>query len=451
MEKNQKNNVIVIRVAEVIRVVVKKLWLIVLVGALLGAAGFGCGTMMKEDPMYMTSAKLYVTGVEASTPSTAGFSLGQQVLHNYIEIIKSRPVLETAIENLGLPMSYKELKNCITYNIPEGTCMIEIAVTFAEPELAKKVTDELVAISGERAREIMGCSIPVVYEEANVPAEPYNEDNSSAIIYALLGAVAGMALSGLFILAAYFANTKFTNPHKLTDKLQLKVYGVIPDSSAKNAQYKEGAYQNFCARIMFDNLKDGVKEIHFVSATEKENKNELVEETAAFLQKLEKKVLVLDANITNPKWGLDNHGEGKKKGLESYLTGKASLEDIIVRKEGVDYIYSIEPVVNGVELLNGELFFNLLEDMGEQYEYILVNAAPILYVEDAFGGAEDAESVVLVLSGKQSNIRQAKEVMEILEERKILLDGAVLKDIDVCKGGKYFLKEFGKYLGVYGK
>ena len=109
----EKNNVIVVRVAEVIRLVVKKLWLIVLVGALLATAGFGCGTMMKAEPMYMTSAKIYVTGVEASTPSAAGLSLGQQVLNNYIEILKSRPVLEEVIEKLSLNMSYKELAEFI--------------------------------------------------------------------------------------------------------------------------------------------------------------------------------------------------------------------------------------------------------------------------------------------------------------------------------------------------
>lgn len=445
----EKNNVIVVRVAEVIRLVVKKLWLIVLVGALLATAGFGCGTMMKAEPMYMTSAKIYVTGVEASTPSAAGLSLGQQVLNNYIEILKSRPVLEEVIEKLSLNMSYKELKNCITYSIPEGTCMIEIAVAFPDPEWAKKVADELVTASGKRAQEIMGCSIPVVYEEANVPSSPYNVDNSSPIIYGLLGGVAGMGLTGFLILVSYFANTKFSNPYKVTDKLHLKTLGVIPDASAKNAVYEEAAYQNFCSQMLFE--KPNAKIINFVSATEKENKYELMQKVAVNLQKMDKKVILLDTNLSNPNWGAATQGDGNKNGLEAYLAGKAQLTDIVTEKEGVAYICCGQAVVNGLELLVGEAFVNLLAQLKQQYDYILVDTAPMLYVPDALRVAEQAEGIILVLSGKTSRIRQTKEIMEVLEDRNLQVDGAVLKDMNICKGGKYFLKEFGKYFGVYGK
>lgn len=449
MEKNQKNNVIVVRVAEVIRLVMKKLWLIVLVGVLLAVAGFGCGTMMKAEPMYMTSAKMYVTGVEASTPSAAGITLGQQVLNNYVEILKSRPVLEEVIEDLSLNMSYKELKNCITYNIPEGTCMIEIAVSFPDPEWAKKIADDLVTSSGKRAQEIMGCSIPVVYEEANVPSSPYNIDNSSPIMYALLGGIAGMAVTGFVILVGYFANTKFNNPYKVTDKLHLKTLGVIPDSGAKNAVYAEAAYEKFCSQMLFE--KPNAKIINFVSATEKENKHELIQTTAQYLQKLDKKVMLLDTNLTNPEWGTASQGEGAPNGLETYLTGKAPLTDVVVEKDGIDYIYCTQPVINSLELLASEEFSNMLLQLKQDYDYILVDTAPMLYVSDALCVAQQAEEMLLVLSGKTSSVGQAKELISILKDRELQLDGVVLKEMNISKGGKYFLEEFGKYFGVYKK
>ena len=201
--------------------------------------------------------------------------------------------------------------------------MIEIAVAFPDPEWAKKVADELVTASGERAQEIMGCSIPVVYEEANVPSSPYNVDNSSPIIYGLLGGVAGMGLTGFLILVSYFANTKFSNPYKVTDKLHLKTLGVIPDASAKNAVYEEAAYQNFCSQMFFE--KPNAKIINFVSATEKENKYELMQKVAVNLQKMDKKVILLDTNLSNPNWGAATQGDGNKNGLEAYLAGKAQL------------------------------------------------------------------------------------------------------------------------------
>ena len=449
MEKNQKNNVIVVRVEEIIRLVMKRLWVIVLAGVLLATAGYGVGTMMKVEPMYMTTAKLYVTGVEASTPSAAGISLGQQLLNNYIQIINSRPVLEKAIENLKLNMSYKDLKNCISYSTPEGTCMLEINVAFPDPEWAKKVADELVTVSGERAQEIMGCSTPIVYEEANVPTDPYNVDNSSALTYMLLGGFAGVALAGFAILVSYFANTKFNNPNKVTDKLHLKTMGVIPDLDAKNVAYEDAAYQNFWSQILFE--KPEAQVIDFVSTTEKENKYEFLQKAADNLKKMEKKVILLDTNLSNPKWGSGDRAETNQKGLEAYLSGEAAVTDIVVKKDGVDYIYCGKPMINGLELLGGEAFANLLAQLKEEYDYILVDTAPIAYVPDAMVVAKKADAVVLMLSGKTSRVRQAKELMASLEERELSLDGAVLKDMNIRKGGKYFRKEFGKYFGVYEK
>lgn len=449
MEKNGKNNIIVIHVAELIQVFIKKLWIIVLVGALFAAAGYGYGAMTKETPMYLTTSKLYITGVESAVPSAAGINLGQQVLNSYIEILESRPVLEQVIENLNLNMTYRELQNCISEYIPAETCMLEISVTFPDPEWAKKVADELVVVSAARALEIMGCTAPTVYEEAYIPTEPYNLYGSSSLKYMVLGGVAGAFLVCCIILAGYFVNTKFTNPHKVSDKLNLPTIAVIPDSSAKNKVYEETAYQNFCHRLI--SIAPNFRIVDFVSATEKENKYEFLQKVAEFYKKVGKKVILLDANLTNPKWGVGDKADPNKKGLEDYLRKNAQLEDIIVEGDGIDYIYSKKAVIDGVELLQSQMYAELLTALEKRYDYILVNSAPLDYVPDALYGAETADTVVFMISGKHNRISQMKKLLSLMEEKDITVDGAVLMDMDIHKGGKYFRKEFGKYFGVYGK
>lgn len=449
MEKNLKSNIIIVHVAELIHAFVKRWWVIVLAGALLAAVGYGFGETMKAEPMYLTTTKLYVTGVEAAVPSASGINLGQQVINSYIEILKSRPVLEQVIKNLNLNMTYRELKNCISVNIPSETCMLEISVTFPDSEWAKKVADELVVVSAARALEIMGCTAPVVYEEAYIPTEPYNVYSSSALKYALFGGIGGMAFSCFVILLSYFANTKFDNPNKVTDKLHLNNLGVIPNYSDKNASYMEAAYQVFCSRLFFE--QPGARVIDFVSATEKENKYAFLQKAADGLKKMEKKVVLLDTNLTNPKWGAVDRSNTNQKGLETYLAGKVQLKDIVTDKDGVACIYCAEAVMNTLELLGGEAFSNLLEQLKQEYDYILVDTAPLAYVPDALRTAEQADAVVLILSGETSRIGQAKKITTLLQERQLPIVGAVLKDMDIHKGGRYFRKEFGMYFGVYEK
>ena len=449
MEKNHKNNIIVIRVAEIISLLFKRLWVIVLAGVLFAVAGYGFAAAKIPEPLYSATSKLYVTGVESAVPSTLSIGLGQQVINNYIAILESRPVLEQVIENLNLNMSYAELKNCISENVPSGTCMLEINVVFPDPEWAKKVSDELVAVSAERALEIMGCTAPIVYEEANIPAQPFNMGGTSSLEFLLLGGFAGVALAGFGILVSYFANTKFNSPNKVTDKLYLKNLGVLPDSNAKNAVYEEAAYQNFGSRLFFE--KPGARVIDFVSATEKENKYVFIQKAADSLQKVGKKVILLDTNLSNPGWGAADKADTSKKSLEAYLTGNAQLKDIVAEKDGVAGICCTEAVMNAPELLASEAFSELLEQLKQEYDYILVDTAPMTYVPDALCAAEKADAVVLILSAKTSRIGQAKQVMASLQEREISVTGAVIKDMDIRKGGRYFRKEFGMYFGVYEK
>lgn len=341
MENNNKNNIIVIRIAEIVQLFMKKLWIIVLVGVLFGVAGYGYASMTEETPMYLTTSKLYVTGVESAVPSAAGMNLGQQVINSYIEILESRPVLEQVIENLSLNMTYKELQNCISEYIPEGTSMLEISVVFPEAEWAKKVADELVVVSAARALEIMGCTAPTVYEEAYVPTEPYNIYGSSGLKFMLLGGVAGAVIAGFIILVSYFVNTKITNPYKVKDRLHIPIYGVIPDSSDdKNKVYEEAAYRGFCSQLLA--ATPGFKLFQFVRATEKENQYEFMLKVADNFKKAGKKVMLMDVNLSNPKWGAVDSADANKKGLEACLKGEAKLEDIVVKKDGIDYIYCKE-------------------------------------------------------------------------------------------------------------
>ena len=439
METNQKNKIIVIRIAEIVRFFLKKLWVIILVGALLGAAGYSYGTTSKETPMYFTTAKLYVTGVEASAPSSGGLSLGQQVINNYIEIMKSRPVLEKVIENLNLEMSYRELKTCISENIPAGTCMLEISVSFPDPEWAKKVADEIVTVSAEQAQVVMGCSTPVVYEEADIPTEPYNADYSSPFTFMVFGGFAGVAVVSCIVLVSYFVSTKITNPYKVSDRLHLSTIGVFPNSAARNKVYEEGAYQSFCSSVR--SMIPNGKIIEFLSATEKENKYELMQKVAKIYSEAGKKVMLIDINLSNPKWGAAEQAAPDKKGLE----------DIIVKREDADYIYCKEAVIDAADLICNETYVSLMTELKEMYDYILINGAPLEYVADGAFAAKEAEAKILVLSGKISRIGQVKKVLNSLEEAHIKVNGATLIDMDIHKGGKYFLKEFGKYFGVYGK
>ena len=242
------SNLIIIRVDEVIHWVMKRIIWILLAGVILAAVGGAYATTKTSVPMYRTTTKLYVTGVQTAVPSANSFVLGKQVISNYVELMESRPVLEDVINTLGLNMSPSQLASCISQSVPSDTCMLEVTVVFPDAQWAKTVADELIVVSAEYAVEIMGCNPPTVYEEAVVPTAPYNTTAAPIVMYAAIGGVAGVALAGILVLFTYFLNSKFDTPGKASDKLASPVWAVVP----KEEKYRRNAGEVFVSRLSYE-------------------------------------------------------------------------------------------------------------------------------------------------------------------------------------------------------
>ena len=107
--------------------------------------------------------------------------------------------------NLGLDMDYKTLEGNISINNPEDTRVLEITVTNPDPEMAKKIVDELSEVSSEFIGEQMEVVPPKIVEEGEVP-ESQTSPNMRRNI--MMGALVGFALAaGVIILMTLMDDT----------------------------------------------------------------------------------------------------------------------------------------------------------------------------------------------------------------------------------------------------
>lgn len=447
MENLQKsNNIIIIRMDELVHWVMRRIVWILLAGALLAAAGGYYASRMKSTPMYHASTKLYVTGVQTFVPSTGNFALGKQVINSYMEIMKSRPVLDKVITNLGLNMSSQQLKNCISARVLGDTCMLEVTLSFPEPEWAKKTLDELVVASAEYAFEIMGCTPPTVFEESVVPTAPYNTFVPPVMKYALLGGVAGVALAGFLVLVLYFMNAKFDTPGKAEDKMSVPVWGVLP----KEDKLKKGARDVLVSRLSYE--AGDAKLLSFVRATSKEDAYLVMKQAALGLREVGKKIICIDTNLCNPIWSSMAKENKTAKGLKEYLSGIAEKKDIICKTPGEpDKILCGAKAINSGELLKSRAFRGLLAQLKDEYDYIFLDVPPVQYSMDAFAVAEASEKVLWVLSAKKTKTYVAKNAKKSMDAKEITSDGLVLTGLSVRRGGSFFKKKYGTYVGLYRK
>ncbi len=105
---------------------------------------------------------------------------------------------------------------------------------------------------------------------------------------------------------------------------------------------------------------------------------------ASTLALIDKKVILIGADLRRSKLH-KTFGNDNKKGLSTYLSNQSILEEIIYKTdmEFLDFIPSGPVPPNPSELLHNERMVQLLEILRKDYDYILLDTAPVGLVSDS--------------------------------------------------------------------
>ena len=223
-----------------------RIWLVLLAGFIVADIAFAI-TKFLITPMYSSSATMLVVTKETTLSSLADLQLGSQLTNDYEILISSRPVLQEAIEELGLEISYKRLRSMITISNPNDSRMLIISTMQPDPELAKSVVDTVAQISSEYIAEKMEVTAPKIIEEGEVPI---NQSSPSLLRNTAIGGMLGILAAVFLICVAVILNDSIQTEDDIERYLQLPVLAVVPDksgSSRKSAGRKKSANQKRAA------------------------------------------------------------------------------------------------------------------------------------------------------------------------------------------------------------
>ena len=217
-----------------------RIWLVLLAGFIVADIAFAI-TKFLITPMYSSSATMLVVTKETTLSSLADLQLGSQLTNDYEIMITSRPVLQEAIEELGLEISYKRLRDMITISNPNDSRMLIISTLQADPELAKNVVDTVAEISSEYIAEKMEVTAPKIIEEGEVPIF---QSSPNLLRNTAIGGMLGILAAVFLICVAVILNDSIQTEDDIERYLQLPVLAVVPDksgSSRKSAGRKKSA------------------------------------------------------------------------------------------------------------------------------------------------------------------------------------------------------------------
>ncbi len=226
MEKQEKfDGEIEIDLMQIIRLLISKLPIIIAAAVVMGALAF-VGTKLLITPMYQSTAKLYVINRQNDSNTTlSDIQVSTQIVKDYQVLVKSIPVIDQVIANLGLDMKQDELIGKITCAIATDSRVLSVTITDADPVLAKEIVDELAAVSAARIPEIMKIEGVEIIENGRVPEGP---SSPNTMMNTLIGAMLGMLVVVAIVVIKFIVDDTIKNSEDVEKYLGLSTLALIP-------------------------------------------------------------------------------------------------------------------------------------------------------------------------------------------------------------------------------
>ncbi|MBW8001984.1 MAG: polysaccharide biosynthesis tyrosine autokinase [Planctomycetes bacterium] len=282
-----------------------------------------------------------------------------------------------------------------------------------------------------------------------------------------LGFMIGVGISFLIELL----NDLVRTPRDVGRFLHVPLLGVIPDADDDDNAYDvdqfqvlrlapysfvSESYRRFRTNLKLSNAETNAKAFLISSAAAGDGRTTVAVNLAMAFVTENKKVLLIDANFWKPNLHTifkENDSQDAETeqyesefGLSTLLAGLCGYQEVIRPSgtEGLDIIDAGLLPVNPAELISGPQMEQLIKHQRQIYDYIIIDAPPVLLVGDVKTLAKYVDSTILVFNAATTRRGIAIRMVGELRTADANIAGCVLMAVKAMKGG-YFAEQFKLY------
>lgn len=236
MENNETHSGFEIDLQHILKVVWRRAWLILMVGAILGAAAWSYAHFM-IDATYSSSVLMCVDNQYPGSPgySSSQLEAAKILAKTNMDILKSRKVLEEAGKLAGLKYSYGQMRSMVSASANEETHLFTFTVTCKNPYHARRLAHaigEVLPSVSEKA--LIGSSVSVI-DNAVLNKNPVGPNEGR---YLMLGFLVGAFLMLAFVVLEDMMDTTIRSEEYLAAAYEdVPLLAVIPPSNSTGSKY----------------------------------------------------------------------------------------------------------------------------------------------------------------------------------------------------------------------
>ncbi len=385
-------------------------WKLVL-GCVIVCVAVAAAAAFTETEKYTSQVQLFVSAQDTTAASTAadvysGDQFTAARVQSYIDLVSSPEISAPVIRRLGLHMTHNQFVAAVTAAAPANTVLLNLSVNDPSPKRAQriaaataqqyiKVIYQLEAIPGKPSPVRVSVSSP-----ASLPLTASSPNKKLDIaIGVLLGLLIGIGAAQIL---ERLDNTVADNDDEINNEFGLQVLTHVPyDNHAseglaglrnRESAARIEAFRRLRTSLRYLDVDNPPRVIVVTSCAPNEGKSISCVSLAAVLADQGQKVLLVEGDLRRPRLARYTGVDRSAQGLAEVLADGDDPQEHVITVEGpaapdglggLDLLSSGSVVPNPSELLGSQRMKTLIEDVGQAYDFVVVDAPPLLLVTDA--------------------------------------------------------------------
>ena len=226
METNLQNEEeIEIDMGELLRYLAGKAGYVILTALAFAVLALAVTTFCMT-PRYTSTTKMYVLNRQTNEGVTSSdLQSSTYLTKDYMEMIRSRTVIEAVIADLNLNSTYEDVLGQIDVSAASDTRVIAISVTDKDPYEARDIANAVRNAAAAHIQSVMNTEAVTVVDEANIPTK---KSSPSTIKNVAIAGGFGLFLALVVCVVLYLMNDKVTTAEDVERYLGLSVLASMP-------------------------------------------------------------------------------------------------------------------------------------------------------------------------------------------------------------------------------
>jgi len=296
-----------------------------------------------------------------------------------------------------------------------------------------------------------------IFEPATIPAEPLQARKSKTMVVSLIG---GLILGLVLSFGLHMMDSSVKTVDQAEDVLGLTVLAAIPRQNPSRLRESSlalvkapgspvaEAFRSLRTSIFLAGKAKGRKIVLFTSSLAGEGKTFCSTNYATSLAQQGLSTLLIDADLRSPMIRTVMLNDRKLAGLGELLSRKTNPTSSIHESE-IENLWIMpagDLLQNPAEVLASTNFGEILHQLGEKFERIVIDTAPVTAVSDTLLLLEHAQAICLVTHAGKTPRKWILRALKLIGKAGSRPVGVILNQMPMGMAGVYSY-----YPGKYGE